>query len=100
MSNLTVEKLGAEHTLIFHSAIDANTVPVFEIESVQAVQGAGKLYLDMRGVDYMDSTGLGFLISLKSKAEKQNIPLALKNTPEHVMQLLTLTRLRDAFAFA
>jgi anti-anti-sigma factor len=48
------------------------------------------IIIDLHGVTYMDSSGIGFLVTAHKLMEKDNRTMTLANVPEDVMQLLRL----------
>lgn len=56
--------------------------------------GYGKILVDFGGVDYVDSTGIGFLIGIYTSVTKSPAgKFALINTNRRVREVLELTRL-------
>lgn len=55
------------------------------------------IIIEMGSVDYIDSTGLGVLISMQKKAEEERGTLYLKNISNSVEKILQLTRLNTIF---
>ena len=58
------------------------------------------VYVDMRGVTYMDSSGLGVLISAANRLVKQSGQLFLIRPSLQVLRLLEMTRLLGFFQIA
>jgi len=64
----------------------------------EAIQrGAVHVLLDMHGVQYIDSTRLGELISAHVTVSRQGGRLKLARTPHRVAELLTMAGLGDIF---
>ena len=59
--------------------------------------GAGAVLIDMTGIDYVDSTGLGELVGYLQKFEKLGRRLALLRPQTRILNLLKLTRLDQVF---
>jgi anti-sigma B factor antagonist len=55
------------------------------------------LVLNMRGVDYIDSSGLGTLVAAHSTLEKAGGGMALMNLSKRSAELLILTKLATVF---
>jgi anti-sigma B factor antagonist len=53
------------------------------------------LIIDLGGVGYMDSSGVGILLLAKSYCEKKDIPLRIAAVQEPVRRVLELTKLSD-----
>ncbi len=92
---------------------DENGVTVVALEGVIKLGESGRVFseylgglleenapavlLDMRGIDSVDSTGLGELVGYLQRFSEQGRQLALLSPPERVMSLLKLTRLDEVF---
>ena len=68
-------------------------------ESVRnlADQGKKKLLLNLAGVKYIDSTGIGELIANYTTVSRQGGQLKLLNLTERVQNLLVITKLLTVF---
>jgi len=60
-------------------------------------EDAPAVLLDMRGIDSVDSTGLGELVGYLQRFSEQGRSLALLDPPSRVMNLLRLTKLDEVF---
>ena len=59
--------------------------------------GALKILLDLRGVKYVDSTGIGELVGLFTNASEIGAGVRLCNVPQKVRDVLEVTRLITVF---
>lgn len=59
--------------------------------------GAKKVIIDLAGVAYLDSTGIGELVGAHSAAAAAGARIKLVRLPEKVANLLRLTRLSTVF---
>ncbi len=59
--------------------------------------GRSKILLDLKGVSYMDSAGLGELVRAKATAAARNATIKLLHVEERVRSVLLLTRLIGVF---
>ena len=59
--------------------------------------GKKKVVIDLSKVDWMNSTGLGILISSYSTLRKSDGELKLANVTEKIQSLLTITKLVTVF---
>ena len=68
-------------------------------DRLQSLLAEGRRFfvLDIANVDYIDSTGLGQLISLWTSIRTKNGNLVLLRPPERVRHLLSITRLQVVF---
>jgi len=60
-------------------------------------QGHKKLLLDLGGVAYVDSAGLGQLVQVKVTASRSGAELKLLNITKRLQDLLVVTRLSTVF---
>lgn len=58
--------------------------------------GVQNIILNMEGLDYMNSSGIGLLVTLLIRANRQKQHLAVYGLSEHYQQIFELTRLSDA----
>ncbi len=69
-------------------------------ERVHAIAAAGEarnVVLNMKGVDYIDSSGLGVLVAAHSSLSNAGGGLALMNLSKRSAELLILTKLATVF---
>jgi len=59
-------------------------------------QGARNLVLNFSGLDYMNSSGIGLLVTLLIRANRQKQRLVACGLSEHYQQIFDLTRLNEA----
>lgn len=78
--------------------LDASKAPTFKERIGSLIdQGASRLVLDLRDVDFIDSSGLGMIVScLKRLGPTGNLAIAGANGP--VRRLFTLTRMDRVFS--
>ena len=55
------------------------------------------LTLDLGGLDFLDSSGLGTLYRTRQAAEDQGVPLRLDAVPDHVRRVLDVTAMTPLF---
>ena len=58
--------------------------------------GATTVILDFAGMDYMNSGGIGLLVTLLVRAQRGGIRLLATGLSEHYRQILSLTRIDEA----
>jgi anti-anti-sigma factor len=61
--------------------------------------GLDRLTVDLRELDFLDSTGLHLLMQLRSHCESQELPLTLVPGPPSVQRLFQITGTDDHFTF-
>ena len=58
--------------------------------------GARRLVLNFTGLEYMNSGGIGMIVTLLVRANRQNQPLAAFGLSDHYREIFELTRLDEA----
>lgn len=61
------------------------------------IPGANRIVLDLTNVSYLDSSGLGALVSLYLSAKRQQCELKLINLNQRLKELFRLTKLAGIF---
>jgi anti-sigma B factor antagonist len=56
-------------------------------------EGSRTVALDLRGVGFVDSSGLGALVAVHHFAESRGAQFVVQGAPRHVLSLFSLTRL-------
>lgn len=59
-------------------------------------QGARNIILNFSGLDYMNSSGIGLLVTLLIRANRQKQRLVAFGLTDHYQQIFELTRLNEA----
>jgi anti-anti-sigma factor len=92
----------APDEVVFHLAgeIDVLTVTnlstLVNAELAEQTETPARIVLDMAGVTFCDSQGLGTLVVLSRKAQHARTVLALANVGDFLMRVLDITGLRSA----
>jgi len=60
-------------------------------------EGIFRIAIDFKDCDFIDSTGLGALVSIHKKCMEKGYPLVIESPSASVMKLLTMTRLDQVF---
>jgi anti-sigma B factor antagonist len=76
--------------------LDISTAPRVE-EELRRVEDDGPetIVLDLRGLDFMDSTGLRVIVSADSRARENGRRLCIVRGPEAVQRIFAVTRLDE-----
>lgn len=76
--------------------LDISTAPRVEeeLDRVEA-EPPGVIVLDLRGLAFMDSTGLRVIVSADARAREQGRRLAVVRGPEAVQRIFRVTRLEE-----
>ena len=57
------------------------------------------IVIDMAGLEYMDSAGLGMLLTLRDQADKARVKVSIRSAQGDVKELLRLSCFDTLFAF-
>ena len=78
--------------------IEMMTINDFKDKLLNLGQNSEKdIEIDLSGVDYIDSSGVGVLISLLKLQKKKGRVLKMSNVSEKVLDVLKLSSLADVF---
>lgn len=77
--------------------LGAGDVTMRDLIKGQLSQGKKSLIIDLGGVSFMDSTGLGELVAAYTTARHQEATLKLANLTKKIKDLLTITQLAAVF---
>lgn len=82
--------------LSVHGELDLASSPALEEELARIADGApGLVIIDLRELEFMDSTGLSVLIRAQHRAQETGHRLAIVNGSRQVRRLLSLTGVAD-----
>lgn len=84
---------GKQVTLSVKGEIEVYSLPEFSRLAESYLGGPTELVLDLDGLEYIDSSGLGFLVTLHERMERQGQRLVLTNLRSHVSRVFKITRL-------
>jgi anti-sigma B factor antagonist len=79
--------------------LDMSTVPELEARIREAATPETTVIVDLRGLEFMDSTGLTLLTRWSLAAERDGFDLALIAGNERIQRLFEITRLVTHFKF-
>jgi anti-sigma B factor antagonist len=94
---LTTEKIAGDIVIHGTGKINAASAGLLQSTVRNAIPGSQRIVLDLTAVDYIDSTGLGALVSVYMAARNANCELELSNPKPRVSDLLKLTKLASVF---
>ena len=90
-----------EKTFRIAGELDVHQVKLLRSEVMGAIEeGEWKYIIDMAGIEYLDSSGLGMLVFLKKELLRKQSQLVLLNLQEPVLSVFKLTKLDDFFGLA
>jgi anti-sigma B factor antagonist len=79
--------------------LDMSTVPELERTLLEACRSGRRLIVDLRGLEFMDSTGLTLLTRWSLAAERDGFSFALVPGNERIQRLFEITRMVTHFHF-
>ena len=94
---LTIEKNPDETTVRGSGKITSASADYFQTTIRGVIPGNKRIVLDLTGVEYIDSSGLGALVSVYLAAGKAHCELELANPKPRVRDLLKITKLSTIF---
>jgi anti-anti-sigma factor len=97
-SNFEVTVRDADQTVVIglRGELDLTSSPALEQELESGSASAAPLVVvDLRELEFMDSTGLSVLVRAHQRAEETGQRFGLINSSQQVQRLLTLTGVRD-----
>jgi anti-sigma B factor antagonist len=97
-ATLTVRQLGGQASALdIHGDVTAAAENALMDAYTQATTaGARTLILNFAGLEYMNSSGIGLLVTLLIRANRQKQKLLACGLSEHYQQIFELTRLNEA----
>lgn len=98
---VSVELRDGWQVLVLAGEVDVATAPRLRDRLVQLVtEGPAQVVVDLSGVTFIDSMGLGAMISGLKRARAHQGDLRLAGAGDHVAKVLSITRLDQAFVVA
>ncbi len=70
-----------------------------ELSQLLEAEEIDRFLLDLGGVDFVDSTGLGVIIDLDQRARRGEFELSIIPGPRHVQRVFEVTKLDDVLPF-
>ncbi len=102
LNTIILEKRGDISIIRFKESDILDQINIQEIgdEMNKVVESAPgiKLVVDFKGVEYLSSTALGKLITLKRRVDAQNGELRLCNIKETILEVFSITKLDTIFS--
>ena len=94
-----VKDEGGAPVVVLEGEIDLSTSPVFK-ETVYRVIESGKkdVVIDLNGLEFMDSTGLGVLVAALKKTSMEGGSIRLICNKRSILKVFTITGLDKVFS--
>jgi anti-sigma B factor antagonist len=95
---LEVKERNGWAVLAVQGEVDVYTAPQFREQLIELVdQGQHSILVDLEGVEFLDSTGLGVLVGGLKRVRSQDGDLALVCTQRRILKVLEITGLTKVF---
>lgn len=97
---LNVRRAGSSVSVLdIQGEINSAAEPaLMEAYNQACAYGARSILMNFNGLEYMNSSGIGLLVTLLIRARRQNQRLLAFGLNEHYLQIFELTRLNEAIA--
>ncbi len=96
--DVTVRKLDGTAVVVVAGEIDVYTSPLLQERLVEVLRdGISSIVLDLSAVTFLDSTGLGVLITCLKRCRSAEGDLVLVTAQPNVLKVLEITGLNDVF---
>jgi anti-anti-sigma factor len=86
-----VEPRGDGTLVRVRGVVDALALPQVSRELTDAQRGTGPVYVDLQGVTFMDSRGLGALLAANERSREGAAPVRIYRPSEAVRRLLEVS---------
>ena len=97
--SIRIPRDGSTATVAADGEIDLSTVDELRLAVTGAADdGTDKLRLDLTGIEFIDSTGLGGLLELRSTLRSRNVTLEIEAGDGPVRQAMEITGLSELLA--
>ena len=94
--NVETKEVDGRLVVSVSGEVDVHTAPDLRAELQRlAAQGEREIAVDLEGVDFIDSTGLGVLLGAHRQAEEANGTFEIRTTSPRTLKLLRISGLLD-----
>ena len=96
-TSVALDRSGVVATLRIAGDVTSASEAELMAAYTEAVEGGARaIILDFRGLEYMNSGGIGLLVTLLVRAQRGGIRLLASGLSDHYREILALTRLDEA----
>ena len=88
---------GKEITYTIEGRLDTNTSPDLDSEISSTLDGESSLVFDFAKLEYVSSAGLRVLLKAYKTMTAQKGTMVIRNVPEGIQEVLTVTGLNEVF---
>lgn len=97
--SIHVHKNGETHVFALSGSLDLATAPTVRAALLEAAErGDHRIVVDLHGLEFLDSTGLGALIGAQRRAKEEGGEVRLTVADGQILRLLRITGLLKIFA--
>lgn len=82
---------GAELTIALDGKLDTETAPLFEKEIMPRLEGITSLVLDFKNLEYISSSGLRVLLTMKKAMLPKNGNVCVTNVSESILSIFKIS---------
>ena len=91
---------GETHFVLPLGELDIESVPQLHESAIEALAGKpARLVLDLRGLGFIDSTGLRLILAIERESQDAGCEFALVQGAENIRRLFKVTDLLDVLPF-
>lgn len=100
--NYNVQKVDTATVFMLEGKLlnEQQTTPIREKISAELSGSQKKFIFDLKGIEFVNSACLNFLVSARNRITEQGGEVVLCNVSDQLKKLLTLTRLQSLFKIA
>ena len=96
-TSVALDRNGAVATIRIAGDVTSASEPELTAGYTRAIDdGARAIILDFSGLEYMNSGGIGLLVTLLVRAQRGGVRLLASGLSDHYREILALTRLDEA----
>ena len=94
MFDVSVDIENTDMTVCVEGRLDTSSAPVLEDRVRENIDGITRLVFDLKGLDYISSSGLRVLLSAQKVMNKQG-EMLVSNVGENIMEIFDVTGFTD-----
>ena len=87
----------AVNVVVLDDPLDASQITTRGETLLKGIDDSNALLIDLSQISFMDSSGIGFLVKLYTRSQKEKFPLALCGIQPQVLRTLKVSRIHDLF---
>ncbi|MGH8950229.1 MAG: STAS domain-containing protein [Acidimicrobiia bacterium] len=90
-----VTKVDDGAVVVMSGTVNRAAKQALEAAYDEAASGSGRVLLDFRGVDYINSTGIAVIVGVLAMARAEDREVGAFGLTDHYREVFTITRLAD-----